>query len=172
MCRREHTSVCACVFVCVRAWLSACVWFVWNKALVQRISKCEFKLWTILQGTESRVTTFHAEKCVMSHESLSRRATKSEPPTTVESGSKTPKSDHGSCENIYVNAWFVFWGVFPSSRLIGKASVLDWLRIPHPPPLTGERYWKMELKYPEGGHCQSVLRPREVFNVPIYFNLC
>jgi len=27
---------------------------------------------------------------------------------------------------------------------------------PPPPPLTGEHYRKMELKYPEGGHCQSI----------------
>ena len=38
-----------------------------------------------------------------------------------------------------------------------------------PPPLTGEQYGKMEPKYPEGGHCQSVLRPQGVFNVPLYF---
>ena len=30
---------------------------------------------------------------------------------------------------------------------------------PLPPPLTGEQYGKMETKYPEGGHCQNVLRP-------------
>jgi len=28
-----------------------------------------------------------------------------------------------------------------------------------PPPLTGERYRKMEPKYPESGHCQSILHP-------------
>jgi len=27
---------------------------------------------------------------------------------------------------------------------------------PPPTPLTGEEYGKMEPKYPEGGHCQSV----------------
>jgi len=36
-----------------------------------------------------------------------------------------------------------------------------------PPPLIGEQYGKME--YPEGGHCQSVLHPQGVFNVPLYF---
>ena len=41
-------SLCVCVCVCVLA--------VYNKA--QRISNREFKLWTFLQGTESRVTTF------------------------------------------------------------------------------------------------------------------
>jgi len=30
----------------------------------------EFNLWTILQGTQTRVATFHAETCVMSHQSL------------------------------------------------------------------------------------------------------
>ena len=29
---------------------------------------------------------------------------------------------------------------------------------------------KMELKYPEGGYYQSVLRPRVVFNIPHFFN--
>ena len=31
---------------------------------------------------------------------------------------------------------------------------------PPPPPLTGEQYGKTEPKYPEGGHCQSRLRPQ------------
>jgi len=38
-----------------------CVLAVYNKAQAQRISNCEFKLWTFLQGTESRVATFIAE---------------------------------------------------------------------------------------------------------------
>ena len=37
----------------------------------------------------------------------------------------------------------------------------EWLRPP--PPLTGEQYGKMEPKYPEGGHCQSVLRSQGFF---------
>jgi len=41
------------------------------------------------------------ETCVMSHQSLSRQAkTKTESPTSVEFGSRTPKSDHGSSENV------------------------------------------------------------------------
>ena len=36
-------------------------------------------------------------------------------------------------------------------------------------PLTGEQYGKMELKYPEGVHSQSVLCPQGVFNVPLHF---
>ena len=38
-----------------------------------------------------------------------------------------------------------------------------------PPPLTGEQYGKMKQKYPEGGHCQSVLHLQGVFNNPHYF---
>ena len=34
------------------------------------------------------------------------------------------------------------------------------------PPLTGEQYGKMEPKYPEDGHCQSVLHLQGFFNVP------
>jgi len=35
---------------------------------------------------------------------------------------------------------------------------------PPPPPLTGEQYGKMEHKYPEGGHCQSVLMSPFIYN--------
>ena len=48
---------------------SVCVLAVYNKAQAQIISNREFKLWTFLQGTESRVATFLAETCVMSHQS-------------------------------------------------------------------------------------------------------
>ena len=61
-----------------------CVLAVHNKAQAQIISNREFKLWTILQGTTSRVATFHAVTCVMSQRSLSRQATKSEARTAVE----------------------------------------------------------------------------------------
>ena len=85
--------VCVCVFVCVLA--------VYNKAQAQIISNREFTLWTFLQGTEARVATVLAETCVMSHQSLSRQAkSKYESPTAVEFGCKTPKSDHGSSENV------------------------------------------------------------------------
>ena len=67
----------------------------------QRISNREFKLWRFLQGNESRVATFLAETCVMSHQSLSCQAkSKYESPTAVEFGCKTPMSDHGSSENV------------------------------------------------------------------------
>ena len=38
-----------------------------------------------------------------------------------------------------------------------------------PTPLTGEQYREIEPKYPEGSHCQSVLRSHVVFNIPLYF---
>ena len=63
---------------------------------------------------------------------------------------------------------FVVRGESPGCRLFGTASMWEWLRN-LPPTLTGEQYGKMEPKYPEGGHCQSVLRPHGVFNVPLYF---
>ena len=62
--------VCVCVCVCV----CACVLAVYYKAQAQIISNREFKLWTFLQGTESRMATFHAETCVMSHQCVCVRA--------------------------------------------------------------------------------------------------
>ena len=93
--------LCACVCVCVCVCLFVCILAVYNKAQAQRISNRKFKLWTFLQGTESRVATFLAETCVMSHQSLSCQAkSKCESPTAVEFESRTPKSDHGSSENV------------------------------------------------------------------------
>ena len=57
--------MCVCVCVCVYVYVLA----VNNKAQAERISNGEFKLWTFLQGTGSRVATFHAEKCVVSPQS-------------------------------------------------------------------------------------------------------
>jgi len=85
MCVCGCVCLCAClflfglVFVCVlcvfslSVYVCVCVFFflaVYNKAQAQRISNREFKLWTFLRGTESRVATFLAETCVMSHQSL------------------------------------------------------------------------------------------------------
>ena len=71
--------------------VSVCVLAVYNK----RISSREFKLWTFLRGTESRVATFLVETCVMSHRSRSRQSKpKSESPRAVEFGSIPSKSDH------------------------------------------------------------------------------
>ena len=55
-----YIYVCVCVCVCVRALARLCVVCMYvlavhNKAQGQIISNCEFKLWTFLQGTESRV---------------------------------------------------------------------------------------------------------------------
>ena len=80
-----------CVGVCICA--GVCVLAVYNTAPI--ISNREFKLWTFLQGSESRGATFLAETCVMSHQSLSRQAkSKYESPTAVGFGCKTLKSDH------------------------------------------------------------------------------
>ena len=40
-----------------------------NKVIAQIISNRKFKLWAIRQGTEARVATFRAERCIMSYES-------------------------------------------------------------------------------------------------------
>ena len=48
---------------------ATCILARYNKEQIQRISNREFKLWTFLQGTESRVATFLAEICVISHQS-------------------------------------------------------------------------------------------------------
>ena len=58
-----------CVCVCVSESVCVCFLAVYNKPQAQRISNREFKLWTFLRGTESRVATFLAETCVMSHQS-------------------------------------------------------------------------------------------------------
>ena len=75
-----------------------------------------------------------------------------------------------------INICFVVRGESPGCRLFGTASMLECLKPTHThthththTPLTGEQYRKMEPKYPEGGHCQSVLHPQVFFNVPLYF---
>ena len=62
--------VCVCVYIYVCVCVCVCVLAVYNNAQAQRISNREFKLWTFLQGTESRVATFLAKTCVMSQQSL------------------------------------------------------------------------------------------------------
>ena len=63
---------------------------------------------------------------------------------------------------------FVVRGESPGCRLISTVSMFECLRnlLPHH---SQGAVRKMEPKYPEGGHCRSVLRPRGVFNVPLYF---
>ena len=68
LCKNKYFIVCvsACVRACVCVCVCVCVCLaVYNKAQAQRIANREFKLWTFLQGTESRVATFLAETCVM-----------------------------------------------------------------------------------------------------------
>ena len=60
--------VCECMCVCTCVCVCVCL-AVYNKAQAQRISNREFKLWTFVQGTESRVATFLAETCIMTHQS-------------------------------------------------------------------------------------------------------
>ena len=56
--------------------------------------------------------------------------------------------------------WFVCLfccsGRIPRLSLIRHSLSVGVVEKPPPPPLTGEQYGKMEPKYPEGGHCQSV----------------
>ena len=65
--------------------------------------------------------------------------------------------------------WFCCSGRIPRLSLNQHSLYVGVVEKTPPPPLTGEQYEKMETKYPEGGHCQSVLRPQGVFNVPLYF---
>ena len=60
-------------------------------------------------------------------------------------------------------------GRIPRPSLIQHSLYVGVVEKPTPPPLTGGQYGKMEPKYPEGGHYQSVLRPQGVFNVPPLF---
>ena len=61
-------SLCMCVRVCARTSVCVCL-TMYNKAHTQSISNCELNLWTFLQGIEPILATFHAETCIMSHQS-------------------------------------------------------------------------------------------------------
>ena len=63
----------------------------------------------------------------------------------------------------------VFLGRIPRLSVIQHSLYNGMVENPPPSPLVGEQYGKMEPEYPEDGHCQSVLRPQGVFNVPLYF---
>jgi len=65
--------------------------------------------------------------------------------------------------------WFCCLGRIPRLWLNQHSLYVGVVEKPPPPPLTGEQYGKMEPKYHEGGHCQGVLRPPGVFNIPLYF---
>jgi len=78
--------------------------------------------------------------------------------------------------DVHIGNWLYFvvllFGDNPQAvpRLIQHSVYVGVVEKSPPLPLTGEQYGKMEPKYPEGGHCQSVLRTRGVFNVPLYVN--
>ena len=61
-------------------------------------------------------------------------------------------------------------GGIPRLSLIQHSLYVGVVEKTPPPPLTWEQYGKMEPKYPEGGHCQSVLRRQGVFTSPFILN--
>ena len=69
-----------------------------------------------------------------------------------------------------VLVWFCCSGRIPRLSLNQHSLYVPVFEKPPPPPLTGEQYGKMEPKYPEGGHCQSVLRPQGVLTSPFILN--
>jgi len=62
-----------------------------------------------------------------------------------------------------------FSGRIPRLSLIQHSLYVGVIEKAPPPPLTGKQYGKMEPKYTEDAHCQSVLRPQEIFNFPLNF---
>ena len=53
--------------------------------------------------------------------------------------------------------WLIcFSGRIPRLSLIQHSLYVGMVEKLPPLPLTGEQYGKMEPKYPEGGHCQSI----------------
>ena len=50
-------------------------------------------------------------------------------------------------------------GRIPRLSLNQHSLYVRMVEKPPPPPLTGEQYGNMEPKYPDDGHCQSVVRP-------------
>ena len=72
--------------------------------------------------------------------------------------------------------WLIDWNLnFVSTAMITKRTktyfhcgpfLLSGRSKFFPPTLAGKQYGKMEPKYSEGGHCQSVLRPQRIFNAP------
>ena len=62
----------------------------------------------------------------------------------------------GQYKGIYEEIMFVCSGRIPRLSLIRHSLYVGVVEKSPPPPLTGEQYGKMEPKYPEGGHYQSV----------------
>jgi len=76
--------------------------------------------------------------------------------------------DTGGTANVS-HLFVLLFGENPRLSLIQHSLYVGVIGKTPPSPLIEEQYGKMEPKYPEGGHCQSVLRPQGVFNVPLYF---
>ena len=70
---------------------------------------------------------------------------------------------------LYVPVVALLFGENPNLSLIRHSLYVGVVEKPPPSPLTGQQYGKMKPKYPDGGRCQSVLRPQFFFNVPLYF---
>jgi len=65
-----------------------------------------------------------------------------------------------------INALLCFSGRIPRLSLIQHSLYVGVVEKTPPPPIKGEQYGKMELKYPEGAHCQSVLCPFNMVSHP------
>jgi len=87
--------------VCV--WARACALEVWSKALVQIISRVRSNYGRFFTGRSLKGRLSCWDMCNVSLVPKPPSKTKTESPIAVVFGSKTPKSDHGSCENFYVN---------------------------------------------------------------------
>ena len=82
---------------------------------------------------------------------------------------------HTRCTNrwpLYVHSCIMFCcsGRIPRLSLNQHSLYVGVVEKSPPPQLTGEQYGKMEPKYPEGGPCQSVLRPQGVLTFPFILN--
>ena len=68
-----------------------------------------------------------------------------------------------------IQTWVLcFSGRISTLSVIQHSLYVGVVEITPPPPLTGEQYGKMEPKYPEGGHCQSVYVLRGVKRPPSF----
>ena len=136
-----YVCVCACVYVCTRKF----TWLPINDPL-----RCDVYVSGLLS---LGAVCFRC--CCLGSRAL-------EIPVFMDLGERSFYGTHAK----YL---LVFRGVSPGCRLFSTDSMLELLLITPSPSLTGEEYGKMEPKYPEGGHCQSVLHPQGVFNAPPLF---
>jgi len=66
--------------------------------------------------------------------------------------------------------YFKYGLFFIIESLFISLFIIEWLFISPPPPLIEEQSGKMEPKYSEGSHCQSVLCPQGVLTSPFLIN--